>query len=133
MTNIVSPIISARVAAHRREIDGIDVGQAIEADAEHEGEQRAGPEIAVDEGAQIDDRLRAVSARQKNATAPTAETTTAAVTGSLSNQSFDGPSSSAYSSAPRKPAMASEAEPVEVLQQRTVRLVEIDQQPGRRR
>ena len=49
VTNIVSPIISERIAAHRREIDGIDVGEAVEPDAEDEGEQRPGPEIAVAE------------------------------------------------------------------------------------
>ncbi len=43
--------------------------------------------------------------RQKKATQLTAETTIAIVTGWLSNQSFDGPSSRAYSSAPRKPAI----------------------------
>ena len=48
---------------------------------------------------------RAVAIRQKNATALTAETMIAMVTGWLENQSFDGPSSSAYSSAPRKPAI----------------------------
>ena len=48
---------------------------------------------------------RAVNTRQKKTTPLTAETTIAAVTGPLSNQSFDGPSSSAYSSAPRKPAI----------------------------
>ena len=48
---------------------------------------------------------RAVAMRQKKATQLTAEITIAIVTGSLSNQSFDGPSSSAYSIAPRKPAI----------------------------
>ena len=47
----------------------------------------------------------AVNMRTKNATALTAEMTIAVVTGPLSNQSLDGPSSSAYSSAPRKPAI----------------------------
>ena len=46
---------------------------------------------------------RAVRTRQKNKTPHTAERTMAIVTGSLSNQSLDGPSSSAYSAAPRKP------------------------------
>ena len=50
---------------------------------------------------------RAVAIRQKKATQLTAEMTIAIVTGALSNQSFDGPSSSAYSSAPRKPAIVS--------------------------
>src|SRR6185437_7023477 len=54
---------------------------------------------------------RAVKARQKNTTALTPEMTIAAVTGWLSSQSFDGPSSSAYSIAPRKPAIA--ASPVQ--------------------
>ena len=48
----------------------------------------------------------AVNARQKKINAPAPETTIAAATGWLSNQSFDGPSSSAYSSAPRKAAIA---------------------------
>ena len=48
---------------------------------------------------------RAVAMRQKKATPLTAETTIAIVTGWLSSQSFDGPSSSAYSIAPRKPAI----------------------------
>ena len=50
---------------------------------------------------------RAVAIRQKKATPLTAEIRTAIVTSWLSNQSFDGPSSSAYSIAPRKPAIVS--------------------------
>ena len=45
------------VAADLRQIDRIDVGQAVKADAEHESEQRAEREIAVGESAQIDQRI----------------------------------------------------------------------------
>ena len=50
---------------------------------------------------------RAVAMRQKNTNAADQETMIAIVTGSLSNQSLDGPSSSAYSIAPRNPAIVS--------------------------
>src|SRR5260370_38210711 len=45
------------------------------------------------------------NARQKKTIALSAEKTIASDTGWLSNQSFDGPSSSPYSGAPEKPAM----------------------------
>jgi hypothetical protein len=54
----------------------------------------------------MDDGCFAVNIRQKKRTPLTAEMTMAVVT-ARSNQSFDGPSSSAYSAAPRKLAIAS--------------------------
>ena len=65
-------------------------------------------EIAVAEGGEVDNRLAGCrgDARQKKATQLTAEMTIAIVTGQSSETSPSrDPSSSAYSSAPRKPAM----------------------------
>ena len=47
----------------------------------------------------------ALKARQKKTRALTPETISANVTGPFSSQSFEGPSSSAYSIAPRNPAI----------------------------
>ena len=75
----------------------------------------------------------AVNARQKKTIAHDRRNERSqSVTGWLSNQSFDGPSSSAYSSAPRKPAMLARPTQSKRFSKRIVRLVEIDQEPGRR-
>src|SRR5262249_40690580 len=44
------------VTADLREINRIEIGQAVKADAEHEREQASNGEVAVRESAQIDDR-----------------------------------------------------------------------------
>jgi len=76
-------------------------------DPEHKGKQAAECEVSVAEGAQIDDRLRAVSTRAKNAAADRPETTASSAMIGSSSQSYLGPSSSTYSRVPRNPAMAS--------------------------
>ena len=132
VTNIVSPICERVVAAHPREEQRVEVGQPVEADAEHEGQQRADREVAVGEGAQVDDRRRARSA-------PAQKKPTPATTPTMPQQEDRrGPGTSRCRRPPRaripgcrerSPASPSPSE-VEPAQQREVRLVEVDQEPG---
>ena len=116
------------VAAHFGEIARIHVGQAVKPDADAERDQAADAEIAVGERPDIDDRLLAPSARarRRRSRRPTQIAAQTATEVSCSH-SYCGPSSSTYSSEPRKPAMNDQAPPVEMVEQLEIRLVEIDQ------
>ena len=116
------------VAAHLGEIDREQIGQAVKADAEHEGEQAADGEIAVGEGAQVDDRHpRRQHAGEED---------------HRRNRGDDGDDEDRVVVEPfvtraflehvferaEKSGHADQAVPVEILQQREIGLVEIDQQ-----
>ena len=116
------------VAAHLRQIDRIEIGQAVKPDAEHEGEQAADREIPVGESAQIDDRrARGQHAGEEH------DRRDAGNDGDGEDRVVVEP----FVARPllqhiferaEKAGHAEQAVPVEILQQREVGLVEIDQQ-----
>jgi hypothetical protein len=122
---MVSPIII--VAAHATEIEWVDQGQPIEPDAEDKREQRSQREIAVQEASKIDDRLlrseyageehngrdRGNPREYKNAVV-----VEPVVAWPVLENVFERAEETCH---------GEEADPIEPLEERQVRLVEIDQ------
>ena len=123
--------LQSRVAAHPPEIDRVEVGQAIEPDAENEAEDAARREVAVGEGAQVDDgSSRRERAPEEGDTAGDADDGAGEdrlvlkpiVIRPLLQHVFE---------AAEEGGHEGETEPVEALEQVEVGLVEIHEQVGR--
>ena len=120
------------VAADAREIERIEIGEAVEPDPEHEREHAAEREVAIGEGPQIDDRLaRREDARRKNATAESAETTAKNVIGRVIEPVVARAFLQHVFERAEERRHEDKAGPVKMLEQREVRLVEIDQHERR--
>jgi hypothetical protein len=122
-----------RIAAHHRQIDGVDVGQAIEADAEHEGEHRARPEIAVAKGGKVDNRLARRSHPPEESDAADRRDDDRDRHRLTLEPVLGRPLFERVFQRPKEAGHRDEADIVEVGEQRIVGLVKVDQKPGRDR
>jgi hypothetical protein len=119
------------VTAHLGQIHRVQIGQAVKPDTQHEGEQAADGKIAIGESAQIDNRHagRQHTGEEKDRREPRNHghgedrvVVEPFITRALLEHIFE---------RAEKAGHAEQAVPVEILQQREIRLVEIDEQISR--
>ena len=115
------------VAAHHAQIERIEVGEAVEADAQHEGEETAESEVAIGERAQVDDRLPEREHASKEHDRRERRDPGHRQHGTVAEPVVARPLLEHVLERAEEARHRQQADPVEVAKQRPVRLVEVDQ------